>query len=244
MTIPAAARLIDPPVKGDNAVMVVYLVPSGRNRHELYSETVEDLTQSPGREVGRVSRWLHALSVKWHAMVEQARHRRGGGRFAQWRDRAICRLAENIAEQRTLWGLRNGTAETLQYPAQLQSDVAPRILNDLLSHARRYHKRWLFIDLALMIAAVPFVVVPGPNVIGLYFLFRVIGHLQSWRGARRALEGIRWTYVPNAGLGELVALVDVPRAARASRVEAIAARLNLPRLSAFFDRVAIPSPQV
>jgi hypothetical protein len=78
-------------------------------------------------------------------------------------------------------------------------------------------------------------------VISWYFFFRVVGHFLSWRGARRAAERVRWRFEADQSLAELAALVDVPRAARAPRVAAIAARLNLPRLSAFFDRVAVPS---
>jgi len=36
-------------------------------------------------------------------------------------------------------------------------------------------------------------------------------------------------------------MVDVPRDARASRVQAIAESLRLPRLVAFFDRAAVPA---
>ncbi len=82
---------------------------------------------------------------------------------------------------------------------------------------------------------------PGPNLIAYYFAFRVVGHLQSWRGARQAMERIAWSFTPDPGLAELASLVDQPREARAPRVEAIAERLNLPHLVAFFDRVAVPS---
>jgi hypothetical protein len=55
------------------------------------------------------------------------------------------------------------------------------------------------------------------------------------------MEAIAWTFEPDQGLAELASLVDVPRETRAPRVAAIAERLNLPRLTAFFDRVAVPS---
>jgi hypothetical protein len=83
--------------------------------------------------------------------------------------------------------------------------------------------------------------VPGPNVLAYYFMFRFFGHVQSWRGARQGVETIAWTFKPDTSLTELGSLVDVPREARAPRVAAIAERLNLPHLSVFFDRVAVPS---
>ena len=71
-------------------------------------------------------------------------------------------------------------------------------------------------------------------------LFRVVGHYLSWRGARQALDAITWTNRPEPALAELGRLAALPRDARASRVEAIADALNLPRLAAFFDRTAVP----
>jgi hypothetical protein len=55
------------------------------------------------------------------------------------------------------------------------------------------------------------------------------------------MDVIKWSHEPDAGLAELASLVDRPRAERAMRVAAIAARLKLQRLSSFFDRVAVPS---
>ena len=60
-------------------------------------------------------------------------------------------------------------------------------------------------------------------------------------GARRAGSKVAWTYEADAELGELAHLVDMPRDKRAPRVAAIAERLKLARLAAFFDRVAVPS---
>jgi hypothetical protein len=86
-----------------------------------------------------------------------------------------------------------------------------------------------------------FMLVPGPNVLAYYFAFRVIGHYLSWRGARQALENTTWSYRAEPALAELGQLAALPRHARASRVEAIANGLNLPRLAAFFDRTAVPA---
>jgi hypothetical protein len=219
--------------------MVVYLVPTGRSRCELYSETPDESLHLPDERAGRLQRWMHAISVQWHAVVEQARRGHSPGRFARWRDRLVCKLAESIAEQRTLWSLRTCSSASLQHPAGLPKDAAKRILDDLLAHARRHHGRWLLADLVLMLAAVVLTLVPGPNLLGFYFLFRVIGHLQSWRGARQAIDKVTWSFEPSAELDELMTLVDVPRAARASRVADVARRLNLPRLTAFFERVAV-----
>jgi hypothetical protein len=85
------------------------------------------------------------------------------------------------------------------------------------------------------------VLLPGPNLIGYYFVYRAIGHFLSWRGARQALEHIAWTLRSEDTLTELGELAPQPRAERAGRVAVLAARLQLPRLVAFFDRVAVPT---
>ena len=49
---------------------------------------------------------------------------------------------------------------------------------------------------------------PGPNLIGYYFAFRVIGHFLSWRGARQALGHVAWRPRAEPRLTELGRLAD------------------------------------
>jgi hypothetical protein len=219
--------------------MILFLVPVGRNRFELYSEGREEPEPLTPEREGVVRRWSRRIGVRWNELVETARGSNDGGRFARWRDALVCRLAESIAEQRTLWALRHVSSAVVRFPASLDAERARTILTTLLADGRRHHLRWLWVDLVLVIVSGVFALVPGPNVIAYYFLFRLIGHLQSWRGARTGMETIAWTYESDAELAELGALADVPREQRASHVAAIAERLNLPRLSAFFDRVTV-----
>jgi hypothetical protein len=220
---------------------MVFLVPVGRDRFELYSEGPEESPAAPDQRAGLLRRLMHGAAVRWHALVEVARRGGSDGWLARWRDAIVSRLAETITEQRTLWALRHQSAVVLRCPSSLETARVRTILASLLEDARRHHLRWLIIDLVLFIASGILFFVPGPNLIAYYVAFRCIGHLHSWRGARRAREAIAWTFEPDPGLAELASLVDLPREARAGRVAAIAERLNLPRLTAFFDRVAVPS---
>jgi len=218
--------------------MTVYLVPAGGDRYELYSEPPEEVGEAPAPHEGVLRRWAHTAAVQWHALVDRARHGRATGRLAGWRDAVVCRLAESISEQRTLWALRLQTGAIVRYPSRLSGETARDILYQLLGKSRQHHGRWLAIDSVLFVISGILFFIPGPNIIAYYFAFRLVGHLQSWRGARQAMDRIAWAFEADQGLDELASLVDLPRAARAPRVAAIAARLNLPRLSAFFDRVA------
>ena len=221
--------------------LTVFLVPAGHDRFELYSEAPDESPTAPAQHDRAFRKWAHRASVRWHALVEAARHGSPVGRLARWRDRVVSRLAETIAEQRTLWALRDQSSAVLHSPSSLETGRPRAILHALLADARRHHLRWLIIDLILFVASGILFFVPGPNLVAYYIAFRLVGHLQSWRGARQAAETIVWTFQPDPGLAELVSLVDVPRETRAPRVAAIAERLNLPRLTAFFDRVAVPS---
>ncbi len=219
----------------------MYLVPAGRQRFELYSEPPEDPDTQPEAGTSRIRRWMHRANLQWQSVVDAARRGTSTGRVGRWRDRIVCHLAESIAEQRTLWRLGSETSATVKHPGGMDPERGRTILMAELGNARSHHLRWLLVDLALFIATGVVAIVPGPNIFAYYMLFRVIGHGRSWWGARRGSVIVSWTCEPDACLAELASLVDVPRSTRAPRVAAIAERLNLPRLSAFFDRVAVPS---
>src|SRR5216684_3758163 len=87
------------------AAMTVYLLSIGRERFELYSEPPEEPGAPPGSDAGRLRQWAHVANAQWHELVDAARRGHGVGRVARWRDALVRRLAETIAEQRTLWAL-------------------------------------------------------------------------------------------------------------------------------------------
>ena len=184
---------------------------------------------------------MHLWQSRWQEAVRAARHGdRHDSFFARMRDIAVRRTAEAIAEQRTLWALRYAHHAILVHPSDVPAADAAAIRDRILSTASTHHIRWLVIDGVIFLASGVLVVIPGPNLIAYYFLFRVIGHLLSWRGARRA-AAVDWELRGEPALAELGSLADLPRDARASRVDAIAARLRLTSLAAFFDRTAVPA---
>ena len=223
---------------------MVYLVPLGAGRFELYTEAPDEglADDEPPPTDAFWKRTIHKAQVRWREAVLTAR---GGaasdGWFARLRDKAVCRAAETVAEQRTLWSLRHFTAATLVHPSDLTGAPAAGVRDRLLTHARKHHGKWLVIDAALFAASGVFMLVPGPNVLAYYFAFRAVGHYLSWRGAQHALERITWSLHAEPALAELGQLAVLPRDARASRVEAIADGMKLPRLAAFFDRTAVPA---
>ena len=229
------------------AAAAVYLVPIGSGRFELYTEPAEDSAPgaAPHPQDGYWRRTIHRLHERWrhaaHAAAQATCGGDAGGRIARARDWLVRRIAESIAEQRTLWSLRAVTAATFAYPSSLSDASASAGRERLLAHARRHHGRWLLINAAGVAVTAILVLLPGPNLIGYYFLCRAVGHYLSWRGARQGLDCISWRGSVEPALTALGALAHLPRNERAEQVAAIADGLHLPRLAAFFDRVAVPA---
>jgi hypothetical protein len=216
--------------------VLVHLVPIGRGKFELYAEPPEVATEPPPHDAGRLRHWLHNAGNQWRSFVDTARLDTASGRVARWRDALIRTLADSIDEQHTMWSLRTTTAATALYPAQMTRDAAHDALNRRLADARRFHGIRFAIYLTLFVASGILFFVPGPNVVAYYLGFQAFGHMQSWRGARQATSTLQWTLSPSEELAELDRLKGRPHQDRASQVEAIAARLGLPRLPAFFER--------
>src|SRR5687767_7560377 len=106
------------------SVMDVYFIPVAPDRYELYcehddnaNEVVDDMPPK-----GRLAK-LYANFKDALARVEQERlsgEKRVDEGPRSWterlKDRALCWIAEKIAEQRLLWRLRNETELVLHYP--------------------------------------------------------------------------------------------------------------------------------
>jgi hypothetical protein len=226
---------------------IVYLVPIGSGRFDLYTEPADDSAPArPARDrAGFVQRTRQRLHDRWRRALDTATHGAHGadaepGRVARARDWAVRRIAESIAEQRTLWSLRTVTAAVMCFPANLSEASAAATRDALLSHAQRHHRIWLLANVVGVLVTAALMLLPGPNVIGYYFLFRVVGHFLSWRGATQGLERIAWRQSAEPSLAALGALADVPRDQRADRVAQLVAALGVPGLAVFFDRVACP----
>jgi hypothetical protein len=104
------------------------------------------------------------------------------------------------------------------------------------------HRFWLIVDGLLFVASGLLVIVPGPNVIGYYFAFRVVGHYLSWKGAKQGLDVVTWSTAPCAPLCELRDALRVAPPERDVLIDEIAARLHVPRLALFVTRMCWPGP--
>jgi K+-H+ exchange-related protein len=222
----------------------VYLVPIGSGRFDLYTEPSDEADSMARGHPAFLGRVVERIRDAWRQMKHAATNPHGDRtrRLARIRDWIVCRIAESIAEQRTLWSLRTLASASFIYPSDVSETSAASIRSRVLMRARRQHGWWLLLNIVGVSLTAVLVLLPGPNLIGYYFLFRVVAHYLSWSGARHALEGVSWRPSAEPALTELGTLARLPRDTRAARVTAIANQLRLTRLEAFFDRVAVPAP--
>lgn len=227
----------------------VYLVPIGPAGYELFCESAESEDLDPVEDAPAGNRF-HARFRRMMAEVQEQRRAR---RLAEvpadpaeaqpWlirlRNTVVGWVAEAIAERRLLWHLRKQAALELVHPADLDGDRALAETRRRLGRDAEHHLRRLFTSslLAGLLGLLFFV--PGPNVLGYYFVFLAVGHLLAWRGARHGLANVQWRTRASEPLGELRGILDLNPDERAGHVRDVAARLGLDYLAPFVERMAV-----
>ena len=227
--------------------MDVYLVPIGRDSHELYCEVPDEEPEEPVDPAS--AGFFGRLKLRFSVMLANAERerRRGqgaqehGGAFARAKARTLRWVAESIAEQRLLWHLRRQADACLFFPDDIEEPRATELVRRQLKRDFEKHRFWLIVDSLGFVASGLLFFVPGPNIVAYYFAFRMVGHYLSLRGARQGLDGVRWTSEQSAPLSELRRALDLDSDERDRRVDAVAATLKLEHLAKFFQRTAIPS---
>ena len=234
--------------------MDVFLIPTGPDTYEPYTEQVDELpednVQPPRGEgfFGRIKGFFARMKWRFTEMLAEAERdrRRGfatrtGGGWASRVTRRIMRwVAESIAEQRLLWNLRSADEACFFYPSDMLEADAVAAMRRQLNRDFEKHRFWLAIDSVLAVGSALLVLVPGPNVVGYYFVFRVVGHFFSVRGARRGLLFVKWENRPSEPLAELRGVGTLDPMERLAVVERVAAALRLDHLASFFQRVYSP----
>jgi hypothetical protein len=226
--------------------MDVFLVPVAPDRYELYCEEPDE--PEPAASAGAPPAGLFRRLILGfrEQLAEAERARRQGPQpgdarrsfLGRAKARTLRWVAESIAEQRLLWQLRGKDAVLLVYPDDLTEAQARQLLKRSLQRDWERHRFWLVVDSLGAVGSALLILLPGPNFIGYYFLFRIVGHFFSLRGARQGLIRVTWTVDASAPLAVLRTMIDVAPDARAERVRDVASTLKLEHLASFFQRTA------
>ena len=225
--------------------MDVFVIPIGRDGYELYCEPSADAVAAEGLPppVGVIGRLRTRFNVMIRAAEERQRHPEAvlepRSLLGRLQDRVFGWVAQRIAEQRLLWNLRRQSTATVAYPQDMTFDQVMSHVRRILRRDYERHRFWLVVDTLGLIASGPVALVPGPNFLAYYFAFRVVGHWLSMRGAEQGLDRVSWSGRPCPPLTELRDVTSLEPRARDARIHDVAARLRLPHLTTFFERVAV-----
>lgn len=227
--------------------MEVYLIPVGPQRYEFYCEDHPDSDAMAGdvQSTGRLAK----IYQKFKAALAQVEAERQSGiarvhhRPRTWtermKDRAMCWLAEKIAEQRLLWRLRKETAVQLFHPDDMTGDQAMTQVRTNLQYEANRHLKWTIIDAVPFVLSAVTVPLPGPNIIGYYFGFRLVGHYLSRRGAKNGLDNVQWSPCATGQLTRLRQAIALVPHEREQQVHDVASELRLEHLATFFERTSV-----
>src|SRR5438552_2149696 len=180
--------------------MDVFVIPIGLDRYELYCESADEAPQPVPGSTGIIGRIRYRFAVMLHQAEERrrsgapsSRHDTRLGRMQEW---IMAWVAERIAEQRLLWNLRRETAVVAFHPQDLTFEQAHTLIRRTLQRDWERHRWWLVVDSLLGIGSIALILLPGPNIVGYYFAFRIMGHFLSIRGASQGLRAVTWTGQP------------------------------------------------
>lgn len=229
-------------------LMDVFVIPVGRDRYELYCEPSAANPDDAVPAAGFAGRLRHRFSSMVLAAEEWHRHgppSEPEGLIGKVKNRVLGWVSQRIVEQRLLWYLRHHTAAVAAHPQDMTFEQVLTLIRQTLRRDYDRHRRWMIIDGTLFVltfvALGPlFLLVPGiANIPALYFGFRAIGHWLSMHGADQGLHRVEWSGRDCPPLTELRDVVLLEPPARDARIHDVAARLRLPHLTTFFERVAV-----
>ena len=209
--------------------MKVYLLPLGDDEWLFYSEG-PDLTDEGEATAPRegVRGWAERRYKSLQAVLTESES--GVGLRVR---RAWEWLQKRTApDEPLLRSLRGARAIELLHPSSLNQDEVREHWECYLKNRKRRHTFWLVVNAIFSPVTVLLAPLPGPNVIGYWFVYRAVCHLLARLGIRRTLGGEIAT--------ELVASSELDGTFAAANDEQIAnveASFGLKGLGAYLKRV-------
>jgi len=228
--------------------MDVFLVPVAADRYELYCEEPDEPEPAADEGTPRPG-FFRRMALHFREQLAEAEHARRQGPqpgdvkrsfLVRAKARTLRWVAESIAEQRLLWQLRGRDAVLLIYPDDVTEAQARQLLKRSLTRDWEKHRFWLCVDSLGALGSAALILLPGPNFLGYYFVFRLVGHYFSLRGARQGILRVTWTVEASTALSSLRTMIHEAPDARADRLDAVASTLRLEHFANFFQRTAIP----
>lgn len=167
--------------------MRIYFIHVYRRHWEFYPEDQqEEAFDLPPEDAQRsFLSWLRGKAARAWRSVEAAEGGvRGGVR------RVIDTLNSRVdPTEPMLRRILSARAVEITYPSGISHHYVRRRLRLLLVNKTATHRRWAYINGALLPLTMAMTVVPGPNVFLAWNGYRLFSHIRAWRGGQRALSG-------------------------------------------------------
>jgi K+-H+ exchange-related protein len=230
--------------------MEVFVIPVGTDQADqadqyvLYYEqpTAETIPEDGPEQAGLLARLQRRFGELLRAAEEQGdsneQHTVSQSWTGRMQDRMLGWIAKRVAEQRLLWNLRAQERVVAVHPSDTTFDAIMPHIRQALQRDYERHRNWFVVDAIGLVVSGLLAIVPGPNLVAYFFLFRVGGHWLSMRGATQGRRHVQWEGRPCEPLNELRGVLRLSRRERQGRVQLIASTLHLRHLPTFFERVS------
>jgi hypothetical protein len=186
--------------------MRIYLLNVDTGRRIFYSDGLDDAEgeKRPGPR-GRLGRCEERLGrFKTSMLHAEGRLALGARRVWGWLQRF------RHPDERLLVHLRSATGLEIRYPATMGLAEARLAWDEYLKRRLVRHFLWFAVNLLLSPITLLLAPLPGPNVIGYWFVYRAVHHFLVLIGLRRAKGGrVATTFHPSVELD--VPLVETER---------------------------------
>lgn len=206
---------------------------AGRSHPVYYAEIPPELEEGERDEQGRPIRsWSERKIRSLKATIQKAT-RQGTGWFQglwNWLNR------RPPPDEPLLRVLRRASALEVVYPSSMTESHARHEWHRYLGKRLREHLITLGWDLALAPFIALLMFVPGPNVIGYWFLYRILMHVLAMRGVWRVRR--HWIPITYTGSKALDVRLWLSTPASDLVVEQISRDCGLNRLGLFLSRIA------
>jgi hypothetical protein len=187
--------------------MTVFMLRLDGDGTVFYSEGGGESSAPATGLRGRLERASRAI----HAALHGAK----SGMLAALR-RVWLWLQRRIAPDESLLRRLGSAGEvTLVHPAGLDAEAVRATWSEYLRARGLRHGLWLMVNLLISPLTLLLMPLPGPNIIGYWFVYRAACHALAWRGVRRARSGrLPLIFEPSALLDAPLDLDDEDRVSR------------------------------
>ena len=164
--------------------MKIYLIRLNPRCAIFYAQAASTSNGAGAEQEPRpgLSGWLERQWTGWRNRLSQSENRIGRG------VRALESSLERFvaADEAMFRAFDSDPPELLIYPARFEPAYTRHLWTRYLARERRRNAFWLAINGVLLPPALVLTILPGPNVFGFWFAFRVIGHARALIGIKRA----------------------------------------------------------